>query len=246
MSYAIQWGRSLIFICLMYITMPLVGLVYLPWAIVSRDGAMAGCHAYCRLVRWLARWIIGLHTEVRGTPPTGEVMIAAKHQSFMDVLVIFGAVPQGKFIMKSILKYAPVIGWFGLRIGCVPVDRGKRGQAIKKMLAEVKAGRDVPGQLIIYPQGTRIAPGVSAKYKLGTSALYQELGQPVIPVSCNVGVFWPKRGIYRKPGNAVIEFHEPVPVGLSTQEFMKKIETVIETGSNALAAEAGFKRVTEG
>lgn len=240
MSYAIQWVRSLIFIGSMYVAMLVVGILWLPWAIASSRGAVAGCHAYVVWVRWSAKWMIGLETQVRGTPPTTEVMVAAKHQSFMDVLMIYGAMPRGKFIMKSILKWAPIIGWFGLRIGCVPVDRGKRGVAIKKMIADVKAGTAHPGQLIIYPQGTRVAPGVKAKYKTGTGALYQELGQPCVPVACNVGVFWPKRGIYRKPGKAVIEFLDPIPPGLPIAEFMERLETVVEARSDALAAEAGF------
>jgi 1-acyl-sn-glycerol-3-phosphate acyltransferase len=124
------------------------------------------------------------------------------------------------------------------------VDRGKRGKAIKQMLADVQAGRAQPGQLIIYPQGTRVAPGVKAKYKLGTGVLYDELGQPCVPVSCNVGVFWPKRGIYRKPGVAVVTFHPPIAPGLPVGEFMAKLEETIETGSDALAAEAEGKHVT--
>jgi 1-acyl-sn-glycerol-3-phosphate acyltransferase len=167
-------------------------------------------------------------------------MVAPKHQSFLDVLMIYGAMPRGKFIFKAILKYAPVIGQFGLRIGCIPVDRGKRGQAIKQMVADVQAGRALPGQLIIYPQGTRIAPGVKAPYKIGTGALYRELGQPVVPVATNVGVFWPKRAIYRRQGTAVFEFLPRIAPGLEIADFMHRLETDIETASDRLAAEAGF------
>lgn len=234
MSYAIQWVRSLIFNGLMYLAMPIVGLIYLPWAIASPNGATAACHKYCDVVMWLARVLIGLRIEYRGTPPTDEVMIAAKHQSFLDVMAIYNAVPRGKFVMKSILKYAPVIGWFGLRIGCVPVDRGKRGAAIIKMLADVKAGAALPGQLIIYPQGTRVAPGERKPYKKGTGALYQELGQPCVPVATNIGMFWPKRGVHRRPGTAVVEFLDPIAPGLDTGEFMARIEKEIESRSNAL------------
>ena len=131
MSYAIQWVRSLIFNASMYLAMLVIGIAYLPAAIWSADGAVRACHQYCRYVRWSARWMIGLRTEVRGTPPTDEVMIAAKHQSFLDVIVIYGSVPRGKFIMKAILQYAPILGQFGLRIGCIPVNRGKRGAAIR-------------------------------------------------------------------------------------------------------------------
>lgn len=240
MTYAIQWLRSLIYTMTFYVALLIVGLLYLPAAIYSRDGAVRGCHAFCTVAIWLAKWMIDLRVEVRGVPPTGEVMVAAKHQSFLDVLAIYGAIPRGKFIMKNILKYAPVVGQFGLRIGCIPVNRGKRGAAIKKMLADVKAGKADPGQLIIYPQGTRIAVGVKAPYKVGTAALYRELGQPVVPVATNIGVFWPKRGIYRKPGVAVVDFLEPIEVGLSTEVFMQRLETTIETRSDALNIEAGF------
>jgi len=240
MSTAIQWVRSLIFNAQMYVAMLVIGIIYLPAAIISPNGAVAGCHAYCRWIRWTASWMIGLKCEIRGEPPTDEVMVAPKHQSFLDVLMIYGAMPRGKFIFKAILKYAPIIGQFGLRIGCIPVDRGKRGQAIKKMVEDVKAGRAMPGQLIIYPQGTRISPGVEAPYKIGTGALYRELNQPVVPVATNVGVFWPKRGVLRKQGTAVFEFLPRIEPGLEVADFMTRLEQDIETASDKLNAEAGF------
>tara|TARA_R110002051_G_scaffold1008_9_gene5028 strand:- start:8345 stop:9073 length:729 start_codon:yes stop_codon:yes gene_type:complete len=240
MKHAIQMIRSIVFNLTMYVAMLVVGILWTPWAIWSPHGAISACHAYCRFVEWSARWMIGLRFEVRGTPPTGEVMIAAKHQSFLDVLMIYNAVPRGKFIMKDILKYAPVLGQFGLRIGCIPVKRGKRGAAIKAMLADVRSGKALPGQLIIYSQGTRIAPGVKAPYKIGTGALYRDMGQPCVPVATNAGVFWPKRGFYRHPGVAVVEFLPAIPPGMPVNAFMKKLEADVEARSDALAAEAGF------
>lgn len=240
MRYAIQWIRSLIYTICAYVMMGILGILFFPWALFSRRGALTACHTWCVWMRWSARWMIGLRTEVRGTPPTDEVVVAAKHQSFLDIILIFGAIPSGKFIMKRILMYAPVIGQYGLRIGCVPVNRGQRGKAIKKMVADVAKGRQHPGQLIIYPQGTRIAPGVKAPYKVGTGVLYEQLGQDCVPVAANVGVFWPKRGIYRKPGTAVVEFLPRIKAGLSKAEFMEKLETDIETASNRLMREAGF------
>lgn len=240
LAYAWRWIRSLLFSVLIYAAMLPIGLAYLPWAIASRDGAVAAAHRWCRFVTWLARVLLGLRTQVRGTRPTGEVMIAAKHQSFLDIILIYGAVPRGRFIMKKELVYAPILGQIALRMGCVPVDRGRRGAAIKKMMEEVRAGRDDPGQLIIYPQGTRVAPGVAAPYKMGTAALYRELDQPCVPVACNVGVFWPKRGVMRRPGTAIVEFLPEIPAGLPSAEFMSRIEAEIETRSDALMAEAGF------
>jgi len=232
--------RGLMFLAVIYGGMAVVGLAYLPWAIRGRDGAFAASQAWCRLVRGAAHLILGLKTEVRGSPPRGQVLVVGKHQSFLDIILIFGALPRGRFIMKNELVRAPVLGWYALRMGCIPVDRGKRGQAVRKMLAEVALGRLEPGQMIVYPQGTRVVPGVKAPYKTGTAALYQELGQPCVPVACNVGLFWPKGALALRPGRAVVEFLDPIPAGLASEDFMARLETAIERESDRLMAEAGF------
>ncbi len=236
----IQWLRSLIFIVQTYVAMLVLGLVFFPWALFSSRGAHAACHAWASWVIWTMRWMTGIKTEIRGTPPADEVLVPAKHQSFLDIIMIYNAMPRGKFIMKRILIFAPILGQYALRIGCVPVNRGKRGAAIKKMLADVKSGKQQGGQLIIYPQGTRVAPGDHLPYKIGSALLYEQLGQPVVPVAANVGLFWPKRGIMRRPGTAVVEFLPRIEPGLSKNEFLARLETDIETASNALLEEAGF------
>jgi len=210
MTYAIQWVRSLVFNIIMYVLLLPWGIVFFIPAIFSRKAAIYCCRSYCWFILWLASWMIGLKCDVRGTPPQDEVVIAAKHQSFLDVLMIYSGIPAGRFIMKDILKYAPVL---------------------------------FPGQLIIYPQGTRIAPGVKASYKIGTGVLYKELNQDCVPVAANVGVFWPKRGVYRAPGTAVVEFLPRIPAGLPIDEFMAQLETAIETRSNQLMREAGFTAI---
>jgi len=236
----IQWLRSLLFIGQMYVAMLVIAVVYFPWALLSPAGAHAACHAFCRWVFWTLGWMTGLRCEVRGTPPEGEVLIAAKHQSFLDIMLIYNAVPRGKFIMKRELMFAPLLGQYALRIGCVPVNRGKRGAAIAQMLADVDGGRQEGGQLIIYPQGTRVAPGAHLPYKVGTGAIYAQIGQPCVPVATNVGVFWPRHGILRKPGLAVVEFLPEIPPGLPRDAFMARLQDEVETASDRLLAEAGF------
>jgi 1-acyl-sn-glycerol-3-phosphate acyltransferase len=238
---AVRWVMSLVFVVQMYVAMALFALAYAPWALVSRNGAFAAAHAYCRWVIFTARLLCGLRSEVRGTPPRGEAMIAAKHQSFFDIILIYSAVPRGKFIMKRELVWAPILGLYALRIGCVPVNRGKRGAAITKMMADVKSGAQRAGQLIIYRQGTRVAPGARKPYKVGTGLLYEQLGQTCFPVATNVGIFWPKRSLLRKPGLAVVEFLPPIAPGLAIPEFMARLEEDVETQSNRLMAEAGFR-----
>lgn len=233
-----QLIRSIIFNVAIYLAMFLLAIVYFPYALLSKNGAINACHTWCRFVRWAARNIVGLETEIRGTPPTGQVLMAAKHQSFLDIVLIYGASPRAKFIMKRELMYIPVIGQYMMRVGSVPVNRGKRGAAIAKMLEDVKRGQAEPGQVLIYPQGTRVAPGAKKPYKTGAGVLYEQLGQPCVPVATNVGYFWPKRGLLRRPGTAVVEFLEPIEPGLPKAEFMARLEEVVETASDALLEEA--------
>lgn len=238
--HTVQWLRSLLFVGQVYLMMFLLGLLFAPWAAVSRRGTRVACKTFCRWTLWTAGWMVGIRTEVRGPVPGGEVIIAAKHQSFLDIIIIFNAVPAAKFIMKRELLWTPVIGVYAKRLGCVPVDRGKRGAAIARMVRDVAQEFQEPGQLIIYPQGTRVPPGTHKPYKVGSAVLYEELKQPCVPAATNVGLFWPKKGIRRKPGLAVVEFLEPVAPGIPRNDFMRLLEAQIETRSDALMREAGF------
>ena len=241
MKHALQWLRSALFVGQMYLMMAVFALVFTPFALISRRWTFRAVHAYCHWVRWTARWMAGLRSEIRGEVPRDEVLIAAKHQSFFDIILIVSVTPRPKFIMKSSLKWAPILGWYALRIGCIPVDRGRRAEAIRQMMAGVKSGKQKPGQLIIYPQGTRVAPGVEKPYKIGAGVLYAALGQDCVPAATNVGVFWPRTGIYRKPGLAVVEFLPRIEAGMETGAFMAKLEEEIETASDRLMDEAGFR-----
>lgn len=240
MFKAIQWIRSLFFIVQMYTMMVLMALFYTPLAIYKREWAFTAIRTYCLWVRWTASWMVGLKSEIRGQVPDGEVLVASKHQSFFDIIMIVSVLPRPKFIMKKQILITPIVGYYAKRIGCVSVDRGKRSVAIKKMVADVKSGAQIPGQLVIFPQGTRVAAGAQKPYKIGTGVLYKETGQDCVPASTNVGVFWKRHGIMRFPGVAVVEFMPRIKQGKSMDEFMVELESVIETGSNNLMAEAGF------
>ncbi len=234
----LQWTKSLAFACLIYAAMFGYAILFFPLAIFSREWAYRACHAWCALVIQTARRMVDLKVEIRGDPPAGDALVAAKHQSFFDIIVIFHSVHRARFIMKRELLFAPVLGQYALRIGCIPVVRGRRGDAVRKMQREVgRKGSDM-GQLIIYPQGTRVAPGAWKPYKVGTGVLYEQLGKPCVPVATNVGFFWPKRDVLRRPGTAVVEFLDPIPPGLSVAEFMEALEERVEAGSDALLEEA--------
>ena len=235
-----QWFKSLLYVLQVYAMMAIMAVYFVPLAVFSRDWAYRGVRTWCRYARWSAEKMVGLRTEVRGEVPTDEVLIASKHQSFLDIIILVSVLPRPKFIMKKELIWAPILGWFALRMGCVPVERGKRAQAIQQMMEGVKAGRQDPGQLVIYPQGTRVPPGEYRPYKIGTALLYEQLGQPCVPAATNVGLFWPKSGIWRRPGTAVLEFLPRISPGKPREAFLGELETVIETRSNELMREAGY------
>ncbi|MCA0044342.1 lysophospholipid acyltransferase family protein [Celeribacter litoreus] len=225
----------------MYLAMMVLAIVFTPFVIMSRKYAYTACWTYCQWVRFSAKWIAGLKSEIRGEVPVDEVLIGAKHQSFFDIILIVSAVPRPKFIMKKQLIWAPIVGYYAKRIGCVAVDRGKRGMAIKKMVEDVRSGASLPGQLIIFPQGTRVAPGASLPYKIGSGVLYEQTGQDIVPAATNVGVFWPRHGVYRKPGLAVVEFLPRIKAGKEIKPMMAELEEAVETASDKLMLEAGFE-----
>ncbi len=232
--------RSIVFEALVYLTMAVLGILGAPFALWSVNGAYAVCRLYARVVFFLLRVIVGLRVEVRGPVPTGEVLVAAKHQSFLDILMIFEALPRAKFIMKKELKWAPFIGLYALRIGSTPVARGERGKAMKAMVEH--AGRTTEArQLVIYPQGTRVAPGARPPFKVGAGVLYERSGEPCVPAATNAGVFWGRRKLLKRPGLAVVEFLPEIPSGLAVPEFMARMENAVEDASDALMREAGFE-----
>ena len=241
MRTAVQWVRSLIFNFQMYLVMAIMALAFAPLTFISRRWAFKAVHSYCHWVRWTAGWMVGLKSEIRGEVPDFEAIVASKHQSFFDIIMIVSAVPEPKFIMKKEILWTPIVGFYGRRLGCIPVDRGKRGQAIKKMVEDVKSGASAFGQLIIFPQGTRVAAGAQKKYKIGTGVLYTETGRPCVPAATNVGVFWKRHGIMRHPGLAVVEFLPTIEPGLEMEAFMAEMEQAVEVNSNRLMEEAGFE-----
>ena len=237
---AVQMVRSAIFLVNIYLMMALMAYAFMPYALISKKGARVACKTYCRWVFWTARWMVGIKTEWRGPAPEGEVLVAAKHQSFLDIMMIFYACPSARFIMKQEILWTPFIGQYASRIDCVPVVRGRKGAAMAKMVKDVAATSDEPGQLIIYPQGTRVAPGAKSPYKVGAAVLYNETGQACVPVATNAGAFWPRTGVWRRPGTAVVEFLPRIEPGLEVQPFLDMLQDQVEAASDALLDETGL------
>ncbi len=232
--------RSQIANLLMYLLILVYGVIGFPFAMASRKAAIWIMKFYCRSVFFILRVLCGITTEFRGNIPEGKVLIASKHMSFMDIMMLMYILPQVKYIMKRELLFAPILGQYAWRIGCPAVHRGKRGKAIEDMIAALQADDDDKGQTVIFPQGTRVLPGSKQPYKVGAGVIYTRMEQTCVPVATNVGVFWARRSPYRYPGKCIMEFLDPIEPGMELREFMAKIEDEIEPRSNALMEEVGF------
>jgi len=232
--------RSLVFDFLMYSTLLVQGILFAPLAIWSVDGTYWAMKAYCRTVFWYLKVVCNIRVEFRGEVPSGEVVVCAKHMSFLDVMMLMHALPRAKFIMKRELIFAPVIGLYALRIGSAAVARGKKGSAVNKMVSDLDKGREKDaGQTVIYPQGTRVLPGGTKPYKVGAGVLYERFGLDCVPAATNTGVLWARRSPYRKPGVAVMEFLPVIKSGMKIKPFLAELEEVVESHSNRLMIEAG-------
>jgi 1-acyl-sn-glycerol-3-phosphate acyltransferase len=189
---------------------------------------------------WLMRVIVGTKAEFRGIEriPPGGIIVAAKHQSFWETFALLRFFDQPTYILKRELTWIPFFGWLLLKAGMIPVDRGAGGAAIagmnRRAIRAVRQGR----QILIFPEGTRRAPGAEPAYKAGVSHLYRTLEVPCLPVALNSGVFWPRRRFLRRPGTIVVEFLEPIPPGLERGEFLEVLTQRIETASRRLLEEA--------
>jgi 1-acyl-sn-glycerol-3-phosphate acyltransferase len=106
------------------------------------------------------------------------------------------------------------------------------------MLRRLQSKHTGSGQIVIYPQGTRVPPGEVRPYRRGAAMAYESFGVPMVLAATNVGWFWPKRSLLRRPGTAVVEFLETLPPGLPRAEAMQRMEISIEAASDRLGEEA--------
>jgi 1-acyl-sn-glycerol-3-phosphate acyltransferase len=232
--------RSLIFNILFYVNMIAWTILLLPTLLMPRI-------VFCRLVIywidisfWLLRVICGTTYEIRGRDkiPAGGFLVGCKHQSMWETLALFVVFKDPAFILKSELRWVPLYGWYTWKQGSIAINRKGGSATLTQMnrdaLAAVRAGR----QVVIFPEGTRTAPGADPAYKFGIAHMYDQMKVTCVPVGLNSGVFWSRRKFLRYPGNIVIEICDAIPPGLPRQEFLDVLKDRIETSSNRLLAEA--------
>jgi 1-acyl-sn-glycerol-3-phosphate acyltransferase len=195
---------------------------------------------YTRRMLWAMRIFAGIKVDVRGMErlPEGAFIIAAKHHSWGDGFVMFANVPNLVFVTGDHLESIPLLRGILKKFGAIVVDNCG-GPEARKALAERAAAAHAEGRrILIYPEGNLAKAGERFRYRTGVYYMSRDFALPVVPVATNLGLFWRQQEFEKHPGTATVEFLEPIMPGLERTAFLKRLEDVVETRSQALIAMA--------
>jgi 1-acyl-sn-glycerol-3-phosphate acyltransferase len=232
--------RSALFNVLFFGWSAFVLTLSLPLVLVPRGAIRWSAQRLTAGTLFLLRHVVGVTYEVRGDLSLLQqpMIVACKHQSAWDTFIFYLLARDPAYVMKKELLLIPIYGWLARKQRMIPIDRKAGAGALRGLLRAAEAALAERRQIVIFPQGTRVAPGAAAPYQPGVAALYGRLRSPVLPVALNSGCFWPRRSFVKYPGRIVIELLAPIPPGLPKTQFMAELERRIETASAALEAEA--------
>jgi len=224
-------------------TAALLGLVLMPF---SRNLLHKILRKWCAVIKFGLKWIVGLKLEIRGQNniPETPAIYSCKHQSAWETFMFFMMLDGPVYILKQELVKFPILSWYAKKSGMIAVDRKGGGAALKKMILDSKQRLSEGRSVVIFPEGTRAAPGKLNAYHPGIAALYSQCKVPVIPVALNSGLFWGRRQFIKRSGIIIVEFLPAIETGLKSRAFMTALEKVQETASNLLIEET-VKRFPE-
>ncbi|MFQ5563047.1 MAG: lysophospholipid acyltransferase family protein [Parvularculaceae bacterium] len=233
--------------------------------IPSRKPLMVWIFGYTRVMVFWLRWIVGVRIVIRGRErlPHGPCVIAAKHQSWGDGVVMFSQFFDLAFVTGDHLEKFPLLGRILRKMGAIVVDNCGGAYARACLISrEMKRARSENRRILIYPEGRLSPVGEKHHYRKGVYHMYAAYDCPAVPVATNLGLCWPPVGEGRQqenapaprraehafarlrareqswrltPGEAVVEFLDPIAPGLDKETFMKWLEEAIETRSRELA-----------
>jgi 1-acyl-sn-glycerol-3-phosphate acyltransferase len=231
--------RSLVFNILFYVNIIAWMIVVLPSFLLPRMVFMRAARAWAWSSLWLLRVICGTRFELRGKErlPPGGFLVACKHQSMWETFALFCVFDDPAFVLKRELQWMPLFGWYTIKARSIPVNRKGGASALLAMNARAADEAATGRQIVIFPEGTRTAPGSPASYKYGIAHMYEQMGMSCVPVGLNSGLFWPRRKFLRHPGTIVVDICEPIAPGLERDAFFALMKGRIEASSDALLAE---------
>lgn len=239
--------KSFIFNVLFYAYM-VVGSLALVWIFVLPRKTAT------RIVRWyfcgvgiLEKWVLGLRYTVEGMeniPADGRYILAMKHQSAYETLKLLPIFGDVAIALKRELTWIPLWGWYTLKTGMIPIDRGAKRTAMDSLLRGARKALDAGRPILIYPQGTRTPVGASVAnypYKAGAARMSETLGVPIVPVALNSGDFWAKKAFMKRGGTVRFKVLPAITPQSSTTETLKALQTTLEAHSDDLHQEADFR-----
>jgi 1-acyl-sn-glycerol-3-phosphate acyltransferase len=228
-------ARSIVFVIWLYGAMAVIGVVLWPFVLADDRHVWTALRTWARATLWGLRWIVGARVVIEGREhaPEGGALIAMKHQSMLDTIAPALFLSKPAFVFKRELGDTPVMGAY-LRKNQIAVDRGGHAKALKSVVRGAREAVAQGRQVVIFPEGTRQEIEAPPDYKPGIAAMYKDLNLPVTPVALNTGLIWRPKGILRSPGRVTIRILPPIPAGLSREDFMRELETRIETECQAL------------
>lgn len=203
--------------------------IYLATALaeLARPGAVHyGARVWARVFRALAHHVLGIQLEVRGSPPKGACIVAAKHQSLYETIVLLDMLDSPAIVLKRELLAVPLWRFFARRHDTMPIDRDQGASALRPMLRTARRVAAAGRAILIFPEGTRVRAGDAPPLKPGVSALYQLLGLPVQPLAVDTAHIWPSDGLPRA-GTAVFAFGPPIASGLARAEFEARLHAAV-------------------
>src|SRR4051812_48381075 len=190
-------------------------------AVRAVANSWAGFHRACASV------LLGIETRIEGEVPEGAILVAAKHQSMFETIDLVVILSTPRIVMKRELARIPVWGWLATRYGMIAVDRSGGAAALRRMMKEGETARAEGRPVVIFPEGTRVAPGEAPALQPGFAGLYRALGLPVVPVALDSGRLWPQRSFVKSPGLVTMRFGAPIPPGLPRREIEERVHAAI-------------------
>jgi 1-acyl-sn-glycerol-3-phosphate acyltransferase len=232
-----SWARAALFNLAFMLWTAALGLLGVPMLLMPRRLVMAFGRFWSRGALFILHAIVGLDHQVRGEIPRGPCLIAMKHQSAWDTLVLPVVLGDPAIVIKRELLLVPFYGWYAHRAGSIAIDRTAGPAALRRMVAAARPVAAAGRPIVIFPEGTRTAPHARLPYRPGVAALYQALRLPLVPVAVNSGLYWGRRSFLKRRGRIVLQFLDPIPPGWPRHRLMSELEIRIESATEALLAE---------
>jgi 1-acyl-sn-glycerol-3-phosphate acyltransferase len=208
-------ARSIVFAAALLVITPPYALLALATSVLPRMARYRVISGWSRFVVFLARMILGIRWQVEGREnlPKRPAVILSKHQSAWETMAFQLIFPPQVHVLKRELLWIPFFGWGLALMSPIAIDR-KRGPAALRAIARKGAQRLAQGfWVVVFPEGTRVAPGERRAYQLGGAWLAAASGAPVVPVAHNAGLVWPRNAFVKRPGTVTVRIGPPIEPG---------------------------------